>query len=281
MSQIHPKKLFFIITLVILLSIISACKNSADEQAHQAELLKKEGIEKEQTITREEKEKNMLSNDLKLLNSENRIEISLPWSKDEEVIGLLPLGETEIHEPPGHPGLCVGWTHNAKIIAVADGEITSIRIDDEVRGSNNEDLYIVRETVGQYFITYKHLGSLNPNLALGPIKKGAWIGHPMVKPEPRQTNYAFHWDIEPNMVTEIIMPERLCPLTYLDNESRQRLEAVWEKDSSEYKKRWPKICNGYYDGLDSFMGFYNRSFTSSGKLIKPGEIIYKNGQKVD
>lgn len=47
-----------------------------------------------------------------------------------------------------------------------------------------------------------------------------------------------------------IYPERLCPLTYFDNESRVLIEQIWEKTKWDYKAKYPLVCNGYFENKD-------------------------------
>jgi|WetSurMetagenome_2_1015567.scaffolds.fasta_scaffold204041_2 hypothetical protein len=254
------------VALFIVILLSSGC--SSQEKIKKD--IKKDIPPADQSI---DKEKQALARDYELLKNEKRVTISLPWSPEQEVIGILPLGELLYHEPPGHPGFCIGWTYNADIIASADGVIKSIAHDYEIDRPGDEGLFEVLETVGQLSIRYIHLQSVNPRLLNGSVvKKGDLIGHPMVKSEMR--NYAFHWDIRPDIKTEMIITEHLCPLTYLDEDSRARLEKIWANQEWEFKSQYPKICNGWYDGVDSFIDLYD-------KQVIDGEFFKPNGQKIE
>jgi hypothetical protein len=54
-----------------------------------------------------------------------------------------------------------------------------------------------------------------------------------------------HWEF--GSTSPII--DRFCPLTYYTPDSLTRIEAIWaHTDTPEMKARYPKICNGNYDG---------------------------------
>ena len=174
------------------------------------------------------------------LQNETRITISLPFSKEDEAIALVPMGETVYH-PEGHPGIDFGWVHNASVIASAEGVVTAI--SDVSREGGRWDVEVQS---GDYFIRYSHLQDYNTSLKVGSkVPKAGLIGHPEAK---ERSNYAIHWEMTPAYQ----YAERLCPLSYFDNESKERIVEIWDKTQWEYKQQFPEICNGQYKGLDSF-----------------------------
>lgn len=180
-----------------------------------------------------------------LYAKENRIVFSLPYDVKDEPIGLVPMGETIYHPISGHGGIDIGWDHNAPVRASADGKIIFIN---ESPGKNKVLFDIVIES-GQYYIDYGGLQSKVDGIAIGSIvKQHDIIGYPEIKDGP---NYAIHWDIRPAYENST----QLCPLTYLDSISRQKLEEIWAKtknDKWEYLNQFPEICNGKFKSLNSF-----------------------------
>ncbi|MFA6088379.1 MAG: M23 family metallopeptidase [Candidatus Woesearchaeota archaeon] len=156
-----------------------------------------------------------ISNQEKFLQSESRITITLPFSKEDEVIGMTPMGETVYHPVAGHPGFDFGWSHNAPIRASADGIITDI-----IAGTEEGGKWGVVLKSGQYFIEYGGLEKVYSNLAVGSsVKQGDIIGYPETKPNDKGgVDYAIHWEIKPAYQYS----ERLCPTTYFDDESNAR-----------------------------------------------------------
>ncbi|TSC79123.1 MAG: hypothetical protein G01um101433_20, partial [Parcubacteria group bacterium Gr01-1014_33] len=49
---------------------------------------------------------------------------------------------------------------------------------------------------------------------------------------------------------EMPYPDRLCPMKYFDENSKQRIEEIWDKSPWDYRKEFPYICNGIYEGND-------------------------------
>ena len=173
---------------------------------------------------------------------EERINISLPYAKEDEVIGLVPLGETVYHPVAGHPGIDFGWDHNAPIRASADGTIENFS---KIETREHENVNLILRS-GQYFIEYGGLEYYNHNLSVGSsVKKGDIIGYPGAK---KGSNYAIHWEIKPAYPNS----ERLCPLTYFDNESKERIEKIWKTAIWDHRTEFPDICNGRWKNLNSF-----------------------------
>jgi hypothetical protein len=54
-----------------------------------------------------------------------------------------------------------------------------------------------------------------------------------------------HWEF--GSISPVI--DRFCPLMYFTEESRIRLENIWDRtDIPQMKPQYPKICNSVYDG---------------------------------
>jgi hypothetical protein len=175
------------------------------------------------------------------LDHENRINISLPYSENDEPIGMIPMGETVFHPVIGHPGIDFGWDHKPDILASADGIIYDL----PPSGKANGEIGLLLQS-GNYIFEYGSLAEYAPNIKIGAsVKKGDVLGWPVPKDG---NNYAIHWDISVGFK----YGERLCPLTYLDNESRQRLESLWKKAIYDHRSEFPAICNGKWANMNSF-----------------------------
>jgi murein DD-endopeptidase MepM/ murein hydrolase activator NlpD len=263
----NKKHIYLILCISLFTFLLVGCSDEIkDDENNDKQLKKSEEIK---PLNKAEETKLALERDMQILSSEQRIEISLPFSAEDEIIGFMPLGETLYHPPPGHPGFDFGWDHNAIVRSSSDGTVINIsKVNEDQEGN-----WVLKIKSGQYIFSYNYLEDISVIVGQD-VKKGEPLGHPGMKDS---NNFVIHWDIGPNVGTEIIIQEKLCPLTYFDAESRKRLEAVHAISKWEHKEKFPKICNGYYDGLDSFLGLYNRSFNSNGDLIKPnGELVMKN-----
>jgi hypothetical protein len=174
------------------------------------------------------------------------ITISLPFAEEDDARDLLPMGETVYHPdaPHGHPGVDFSWDHDVPIIASAAGIVTKIQ---RHSGGHTWDVEIV---TGDYAVRYTELESINPDLKKGQrIAKASWIGqpgHPLELPDANGSHYSIHWEFD----YDTFWVDRLCPMTYFDDDSRRRIEAIWERSTWEHKPRFPDICSGAYKGRD-------------------------------
>ncbi|MDO8618782.1 MAG: M23 family metallopeptidase [Candidatus Daviesbacteria bacterium] len=176
-----------------------------------------------------------------------RVTISLPFSKeDDDLIFINPMGETDHHKPPnGHPGLDFAWKHRAPLIAVIDGKITKIEEHPPGGFGETEKIYDVELVNGIYAIRY---GEMKPaeNIKVGmKVNKGDMIGRGGEYNQPGGglgLYYSFHWEFD----YDSVIFDRLCPLTYFDENSKNRIEAIWKKVGTTYNGKFPEICSGFY-----------------------------------
>ena len=61
-----------------------------------------------------------------------------------------------------------------------------------------------------------------------------------------RSHYSIHWEFD----YDTFWFDRLCPLSYFDDDSRRRIERIWDRSTWMYKDRFPDICSGYYLGRD-------------------------------
>ncbi len=184
-----------------------------------------------------------------LYEPERRISIALPFSAEDEPIGMNPMGETILHPVAGHPGIDFGWKHNAPIRACADGVVTAIGYNPEMPDTGD---YLVKIISGQYYILAGGLESVAEGIKEGSrVKTGDIIGYPGAK---KDSNYSIHWEMGPNY----LYAQRLCPITYFDYSSRIRIEKIWDQSTTwEYRSQFPNICNGIWADLNSFQDIIN------------------------
>lgn len=181
----------------------------------------------------------------------SRIEISLPFAPEVDAYtSLIPIGEKIEHNasngtPDGHPGIDFGWSQETKVLAVAEGKVTSVT-------KNNDGQYIVNQSLGWFYrTTYQELNSLEATIKKGKrLNKGEVIGVTgrewfMPEPPPRPgPSGQLHWDF----ASSSYFVDRLCPLIYFDSESRARIEAIWGRvpANNQFKLEYPEICNGVF-----------------------------------
>lgn len=175
-----------------------------------------------------------------------RITISLPFNKeDDDLIFVNPMGETDHHDPPrGHPGLDFAWKHPAPLIAVADGQVSSIKEHPPQGFGETEKIYDIEIINGIYAIRYGEMSPL-ADLAVGKrVKRGEVLGRggKFGQAGGLGTYYHTHWEFD----YDTFLYDRLCPLTYFDEESLARINIIWDKVGTTYNGKFPEICSGFY-----------------------------------
>lgn len=180
--------------------------------------------------------------------------LALPWDKDP--YDMLPMGETESHDGEPHVGIDFFFRPNTRILAAAGGEVIYIK-QQSGEGESHAGLWDVFVQTGRYTTGYTELERVNPTLTVGSsVQKGDWIGDPNhLLGEEGMIHWEFGYsrggglhhfgagDQAPN-------PERLCPVTYFDENSRKKLEAIWQESLKTWhlKDEFPYICSGIYEG---------------------------------
>ena len=179
------------------------------------------------------------------------------------LVNIMPMGEKMEHpEGSGHPGIDFGFMgikENIPYIAAMDGVISRAEIfpnkeksDSKIQplSKNMADVVIKN---GPYQVVYSELDgdTLPPTIKKGAIiKQGDFVGYGnfMYKgTEAGTKSEMIHWEF--GSVSPVI--DRFCPLTYFTDESRIRIEKIWaDTELPQMKPRFPKICNGDYDGKE-------------------------------
>ncbi|MDO8429228.1 MAG: peptidoglycan DD-metalloendopeptidase family protein [Candidatus Daviesbacteria bacterium] len=181
-----------------------------------------------------------------------RIIISLPFEKvDDDLIFINPMGETDHHTPPrGHPGLDFGWHHPAPLRAAASGQVTKIEEHPPGGHGETEKIYDVEVVSGVYAIRYEEMAP-NSDLKVGTkVDKGDEIGRGGKYEQQGGLGvyYSTHWEFD----YDTFWIDRLCPLTYFDEESFQRINKIWDSVGQTYDGQFPDICSGFYSGRDKY-----------------------------
>ena len=205
-----------------------------------------------------------------------RITIGLPFDPKNPVQGVMPMGETIEHPEDviagGHPGIDFQWYDHIDghptIFASAAGVISVVAPHDEEEDALvvtifHDDFKIVTNT-GEitYYTLYGPIDS-NFEFKVGDrIEAGGFLAYVYDYPDtllPANV-YMIHWELgtwetvkwDPADTTEGRAPEvRLCPTSYLDEESREFLEEIWANPHSyEHKDQFPHLCSGAYYGKD-------------------------------
>jgi len=182
--------------------------------------------------------------------------MALPFTKDHEPFGIMPMGETINHPPPkspnGHPGLDFQWEYKAPIVAVADGEV--VEILSSVHKETGIFNYLVSVITGQFIVNYTTLESLDERIEKGrQVVEGQMIGYPTPVQKGHQA-HMIHWDFgtyekheprtDPEGITWEYSTKRMCPVPYFTESERQRLFRIWESASYWAKDQFPELCNG-------------------------------------
>lgn len=188
-----------------------------------------------------------------------RITITLPYATEHEAEHLIPMGEEIAHPfPGGHPGIDFQW-HKLPappLIAVADGTISFVGDYREV-GGQTEELVLYMKS-GEYEIRYKELSKIEEGIKKGStVKKGQVIAYPACEGMGCQLHWEFtygHWMFRfygGKLINSKEEPtvDRLCPLTYFDEDARARIERLWDsvpESTDNFKQQYPHICSGVY-----------------------------------
>ncbi|MDO8452185.1 MAG: M23 family metallopeptidase [bacterium] len=175
-----------------------------------------------------------------------RITIVLPFAPaDDDLIFINPMGETDHHRPPnGHPGLDFAWQHPAPMRASATGKVTKIKEHPPGGFGETEKNYDVEIVTGIYALRYGEMTPL-PSLKVGmEVKQGDIIGRggEYSQPGGLGTYYSTHWEFD----YDTMVIDRLCPLTYFDKDSQDRINAIWKKVGTTYNGKFPEVCSGFY-----------------------------------
>lgn len=184
-----------------------------------------------------------------------RITITLPFGPQDQLIGINPLGEKEEVHPGGHGGIDFQWDHGAPLIATSDGTITNIK---KAKDGEATVLYVTLKS-GQYQSTYKELDKVAEGVKVGSkLKQGEVVGYPhctFFADSGGHTSCQLHWEFAyaSPLPTLTGMVDRLCPLTYFDDESRARITAIWDSVTLQQhanKANYPYICNDVFYNHD-------------------------------
>ncbi len=215
-----------------------------------------------------------------------RIIITLPFDPQNPPDGMMPMGETVHHDPPnGHPGIDFQWytdTGPPKIYSVATGVIVEITQDEERIEIHDQITWVI--TINhtgfdkQYYTRSTDLSSYNTNLMVGDvIDEYTFLGYAMHPVEVDDLNmHMIHWEFGVGLSSysdsgkeRMGYGERLCPLTYFDEDSRVLIEEVWEAAGYNEKDQFPLLCNGFYEGRDGEL----KTFSIRSDNFEDGERI--------
>lgn len=172
------------------------------------------------------------------LSSESAsVVISLPFLENNTPFNLMPMGETINHpDPPnkgGHPGIDFMWNESADIIACIDGTVARV---EKTVSHNKWDVYI---DTNDFYIGYTTLEDVDDYIEVGAqVRAGQKIG----APGNFGTHYMIHWELG-----KIVGGNRICPMAYFDEISRQRIVEIWRNTNwPDMKEQFPHICNNIY-----------------------------------
>ena len=205
--------------------------------------------------------------DTESLPEDSEFQMRLPFTEDHEPKGIMPMGETINHPPPGSPAGHVGidfqWDHQAPVVAAVDGEVVEIVSSTHLEtGIFNYSVYVV---TGEFIVNYTTLESVDPNITVGSqVVAGQLIGLPTPVRKGAEW-HMIHWDFgpwekhaprtDPEGVTTTYSTTRICPVPYFTESERERLFRIWKTAFYGAKDQFPDLCNGpwknYSSGPDS------------------------------
>lgn len=185
-----------------------------------------------------------------------RITVQVPYRLTDPPSGIMPMGETIYHPKPqvphGHPGIDFGWEagDSHDVISSSSGAVASI-----IQGASDPGKWDVEVQSGVYSLRYKELEDLAAGLQIGDhVGANDLIGHAGHYCDNSGPNaqehcwFNFHWEL----ASRSIAMDRWCPVSYLDEISRQSLETIWSAISADHKvkSQFPYICSGDYAGKE-------------------------------
>ncbi len=168
---------------------------------------------------------------------EEKILLSLPFSKNDPPDVLIPMGETLEHpkpdNPKGHPGIDFLWQGEtggrlSKIYSSLDGEITAV--------FPSEGKWDVSVRTGGWLVQYGHLVNLEENIKEGnSLKVGDLIGE----------SVNMHWAFGGYQYFEKRYPDYKCPLKYFSEENQKLLLSIPIMDNHK-EAGFTEFCSGDY-----------------------------------
>ena len=180
----------------------------------------------------------------------------LPFTRDHEPTGIMPMGETINHPPPsspwGHVGIDFQWDHQASVVAAVDGEVVEIVSTTHLEtGIFNYSVHVV---TGEFIVNYTTLESVAPNITVGSeVVIGQLIGLPTPVQKSAE-RHMIHWEFgtwekhepktNPDGITSAYITSRICPVPYFTDSERERLFRIWQTASYSAKEQFPDLCNG-------------------------------------
>ncbi len=202
-----------------------------------------------------------------------KITLNIPFDPEDPIQGIMPMGETIEHPDDGeftggHPGIDFQWYYHpdgrSKVFASAAGVIHLVEPDEDGAFDVtilHDDFNVITDTVKKTYYTL--VGPIDSDFEFkvgDRIEAGSFLGYVhKYPPEKLPPNvYMIHWEfgfLETWISMERPPPEgwlhrnRLCPMTYFNEESRELLEEIWSRpDSYEHKGQFPYLCNNVYHG---------------------------------
>lgn len=181
----------------------------------------------------------------------DRVVIGLPFRISDMPSSMIPMGETIHHPKPqtphGHPGIDFGWQNGEshEVVASSSGKISEIRL-----GGSEPGKYDVEVVSGVYALRYKEMDDA-ADLKIGDkVMKGDVVGHVgryCANDGPNGLEHCWfnlHWEL----ASRSLPLDRFCPVMYLDGDSENVLQALWNEvpSSDKIKSQFPDICSGDY-----------------------------------
>ncbi len=190
--------------------------------------------------------------------------LMLPFTKEYEPKGMMPMGETVQHPreaPWGHPGIDFQWPYKAPLVSALGGEVVQILASEsKLPGVIEYSVSVItNDFIVNYDVTelYTELYKVNPALDVGSIiATGQLIGYATPVGSGDEWHMT-HWEFgtytkadvpkrNPEGQVEWYRTDRLCPVPYFTEPERRRLSRIWGVASYNERNQFPDLCNGPY-----------------------------------
>ena len=181
------------------------------------------------------------------------VTITLPFApKNDDVQFVNPMGEKVEHPdaPHGHPGIDFGWNHPVELVAPMSGKVTNIKVHPPGGFGELTTIYDVEITNGVYATRFQEI-TYREGLAVGDrVEKGDVVGYAgsYSPPGAPGTFYSVHWEFD----YDSFVYDRLCPMTYFDEEALSRVNTIWGRAGETYNGTYTKLCSADYDGRNGY-----------------------------
>jgi len=162
------------------------------------------------------------------------ISLSIPFDYNDyspKKFGIWPFCVHGGEHPEGHGGIDFELKPDTRILASADGRVEYIEPPEIALHGWGYGVYIAHETGAVGYVCLKDVQVKEGDY----VKKGDFLGYPC---QTDQGDSFIHFEVVDNIINK-----RVCPLKYLDNEFRARIEEMFSRAHYPEQADEPELCN--------------------------------------